>query len=752
MLETMVCSSSRLGLLRRALLLGFISFVLLAPSCTCPPCVSVPPKAVAGAPAATEAFHEPREQTFKNPELPAEERIDNLLAHLRLADKIEMLSTDPSLPRLGVVGSDHVEGLHGLALGGPGRWGGEDPIPTTTFPQAVGLGNTWDPELVRQAAAVEGSEARWVFHVKNRGGIVIRAPNADLSRDPRWGRNEESYGEDPLLTSSLAVAFVKGLQGDDPKYWQAAALLKHFVANTNEELRDRSSSNFDERQFQEYYAVAFREAIRVAGSRAFMAAYNAYNGVPCTTHPMLKEVALEQWGQDGIICTDAGALKNLVSSHKQFAKLSEAAAASIKAGISQFLDRYRQPVRQALRNGLLTERDIDEVIRKNFRVMIKLGLLDPAAMVPYTQVNPEEEPWQTEAHRQLARKVTQKSIVLLKNDGGLLPLDEQHLKSLAVIGPHADVVHLDWYSGTPPYTVTPLAGIRERAGQGVSVTHASGDDFDEAVRLARRAQVAIVVVGNHPTGDAGWAQVERPSYGKEAVDRQSLTLEDEALIQRVHAANKNVVVVLLASFPYAINWTAEHVPAIVHMTHNSQELGNALADVLFGDVNPAGRLVQTWPRAMEDLPPKMDYDLTHGRTYLYFKHKPLFAFGYGLSYTKFAYAHLQTKSEIVPRGGKLSVAFDLSNTGARGGDEVVQLYVRWVDSRVTRPQRALKGFKRVWVDAGQTKKVVLELRAKDLAYWDEQVGDFVVEPGQVELLVGRSSDAIELKKMLRVEG
>lgn len=286
----------------------------------------------------------------------------------------------------------------------------------------------------------------------------------------------------------------------------------------------------------------------------------------------------------------------------------------------------------------------------------------------------------------------------------------------------------------------------------MNITHSSGENLDEAAKLAKAAQVAIVVVGNHPTGDAGWAQVRKPSYGKEAVDRQSLTLEDEALIQRVYAANKNVVVVLLASFPYAINWTAEHVPAIVHLTHNSQELGNALADVLFGDVNPAGRLVQTWPRALEDLPPKMDYDLTHGRTYLYFKHEPLFAFGYGLSYTNFSYAHLQTARDTIPKGGKVSVTFDLGNTGPRGGDEVVQLYVRWVDSRVTRPERALKAFRRVWVDAGQTQKVTLELRAKDLAYWDKSVADFVVEPGQVELLIGRASHAIELRKMLRVGG
>ena len=728
--------------------LGLMALGLAAvPSCTCPPCVSVPPQQVAGEPGGEE-FSPPAAKSFLDASRPAEERIDNLLAHLRLADKIDMLSTDPSVVRLGLRGSDHVEGLHGLAMGGPGRWGGHDPIPTTTFPQAIGLGNTWDPELVRQAAAVEGKEARWIFHVKERGGIVIRAPNADLARDPRWGRNEESYGEDPHHASSLAVAFVRGLQGDHPKYWQAASLLKHFVANTNEEGRGYTSSNFDERLFQEYYAVAFREAIRQAGSRAFMAAYNAYNEVPCTTHPMLEEIALEEWGQDGIICTDAGALKNLVTEHKQFPKLSQAAAASVKAGISQFLDDYRPSVRMAMRDGLLSEAEIDEVIRKNFRVMIRLGLWDPEGAVPYAKVDERREPWQSQEHKALARLVTQKSIVLLKNSAGRLPLDSGKLKSLAVIGPHADVVHLDWYSGTPPYAVSPLEGIRARAGQGVRVSHAKGDDPDEAVKLARSSEVAIVVVGNHPTGDAGWAQVKLPSYGKEAVDRKSITLEDEELVKRVFGANENTVVVLLSSFPYAIQWTQDKVPAIVHMTHNSQELGNALADVLFGDVNPGGRLVQTWPRSLEDLPPMLDYDIRRGRTYLYAKARPLYAFGHGLSYTEFVYRNLEVESDRLPKSGSLKLRVELYNGGARAGDEVVQLYVRWLDSKVSRPLQALKAFRRVTLEPGQTRSVDLALAAKDLAYWDVSQRAFVVEPGRVELRVGSASDRILLTKTI----
>jgi beta-glucosidase len=721
--------------------------VVSSSACLRPPPESAPAKPESAAAGRADA---PQILPFQDPQLPAERRIDDLLSRLTLDEKIELLSTVPSVPRLGVTGSDHVEGLHGLALGGPGRWGDNDPIFTTTYPQAIGLAQTWDPELVREAAAVEGREARWVFHAKGRGGIVIRAPNADLARDPRWGRNEESYGEDPHLAGSMAMAFVRGLHGEHPRYLQAASLLKHFLANTNEDGRGHSSSNFDERLFHEYYSVAFRAAIREAGARAFMAAYNAYNGVPCTTHPMLEQIAASRWGQNGIICTDAGALRNLVTEHRQFSDLPHAAAAAVKAGISQFLDRYRRPVGEALAEGLLSEGDLDAVIRKNFRVMLRLGLLDPQSRVAFAQVDATTEPWNSRTHRDSVRRVTQKSIVLLKNAGGLLPLAAERLKSLAVIGPHAAEVHLDWYSGTPPYAVSPLQGIQRRAGRSLRVLYARGDPERDAIRAARIAQVAVVVVGNHPTGEAGWARVARPSYGKEAVDRKSISLEDETLIQTVYRQNQRTIVVLLASFPYAINWTAEHVPAIVQLTHCSQELGNALADVLFGDFNPAGRLVQTWPRALADLPPMMDYDIRHGRTYLYFQGQPLYPFGYGLSYTRFAYSNLRVSSDSVKKSGSVSVQVDVQNLGSRLGEEVVQLYVRRAHSAVERPLQQLQGFRRVAVKPGETRTVEFALDAQQLAHWDTSQQSFVVEPGQIELRVGGSSAKIELETALRV--
>ncbi|MGA7123936.1 MAG: glycoside hydrolase family 3 C-terminal domain-containing protein [Polyangiaceae bacterium] len=689
-----------------------------------------------------------KEHAFRNPELSTEERIGDLLSLLTLDEKIDCLGTDPSVPRLRIKASGHVEGLHGLALGGPGRWGGDCPVPTTTFPQAIGLAQTWNVEALREVATVESYEARYIFQNQRyaRGGLVVRAPNADLGRDPRWGRTEECYGEDPYLAGAMAVSFVQGLQGDHPRYWRTAALLKHFLANSNENDRDRTSSDFDDRCFREYYSVPFRMAIQDGGSRAYMAAYNAYNGVPCTTHPVLAGVTVTEWKQDGIICTDAGALRLLVSAHRSHPDLVEAAAAAIHAGITQFLDDYRGSVLAAIERGLLGEAEIDDAIRRNFRVMVRLGLLDPPELVPYSSIGESDvEPWETPENRASVLRVTQESIVLLKHDRHLLPFDENELESVAVIGPLADRVLIDWYSGTPPYAVSPLEGIRRKVGSRVLVRQSTNNDVSDAVRLARQSDVCIVCVGNHPTGDAGWAEVARRSYGREAVDRQSLELEDEALVQRVWEANPRTALVLISSFPYCIGWSDANLPAIVHATHNSQELGIALADVLFGDYNPAGRLVQTWPRSIDQLPTMMNYDVRQGRTYMYFKDSPLYPFGHGLSYTTFAYRRMRIDvASIGPEEGT-AVRVEVTNTGGLAGDEVIQMYVKHLESRVPRPWLALCGFRRVRFERGETKTVSMELRARDLAYWDTGRECFAVERGKIEILVGGSSANIALR-------
>ncbi len=682
-------------------------------------------------------------EAHENPQI--ESQITALLAQMTLQEKIDALGTDPSVPRLGFAGTGHVEGLHGLALGGPGGWEGRGKtvIPTTTFPQARGLGQTWDPALIEKAAELEAIETRWDDFHFHRGGLVVRAPNADLSRDPRWGRSEESYGEDPYLVGTLATAFTRGLQGDG-RYWKAASLLKHFLANSNEDGRDGSSSDFDTRLFHEYYAVPFRMAIEEGGADAFMTSYNAWNKVPMTANPVVRDVVMARWGFDGIVCTDAGALTNMVKAHHAYGTLAEAAAAAIHAGINQFLDSYREPLTAALAQHLLSEADLDRNLRGVYRVMFKLGMFDAAA-----QAAPPEGPPQAE-RRELVRRVTQESIVLLKNSNATLPLKAAEIKSIAVIGPLADKVALDWYSGTPPDTVTPLAGIRTRAGAGVKVSFATGENLDQAAELARSADVAVVVIGNHPTCDAGWNKCPIPSDGKEAVDRKSLTLEQEAIAEAVYAANPKTVLVLQASFPYTTVWSEEHLPAILEMTHNSEMQGAALADVLFGDYNPAGRLSQTWVRDLADLPPMMDYNLRDGRTYLYAKAKPLYAFGYGLSYTAFAYSALKISAAELHPGGELQVSVQIKNTGVRDGDEVVQLYVSHEGSAVARPLEELKGFRRVRLRAGDTQSVTIPLKASDLRYWSDAAKDFVLEKDAVQIRVGGSSDRLPLRQVVRV--
>jgi beta-glucosidase len=701
---------------------------------------------------------------FRDAKLPAEQRISDLLGRLTLEEKILLMSDHPKIPRLGLDFSGQVEGLHGLALGGPGHWEGKGKtvLPTTTFPQERGLGSTWDPELMQQIGKLEGYEARYYYQSPkyDRGGVIVRAPNVDLARDPRWGRSEESMGEDPYLVGTMSVAFMHGLQGPDKDHWQAASLMKHFLANENENDRTKTSSDFGERLFREYYSVPFRMGFEEGGSRAVMAAYNSWNGIPMMIHPVLKDVMIKEWGNDGLICTDGGALGLLITDHKTFPDKEHGTAAAIKAGINHFLDTYQDDLRKALADKLVTEADMDASLRGLFRVFMKLGEFDgvdgtPAASDPYGKIGREvgdTPPWERESSKQLARRATQESIVLLKNESNTLPLNADKLKTIAVIGPWADAVLLDWYSGTPPYSVSALQGIREAVGKGTKVVFDKGEDTQTAAALARSADVAIVIVGNHPWCNAGWEKCPTPSNGKEAVDRKTIVLEQEALVKQVYAANPHTVEVLISSFPYAIDWSQQNVPAIVHLTHNSQELGHGLADVLFGKYSPAGRLVQTWPTGDDQLLPMMDYDLLHGRTYLYSKQKPLYPFGYGLSYTQFAYKKLEVSTAAMAPTGEVEITVHVKNEGKRPSDEVVQLYVQHLASAVDRPQLELKGFRRIHLDSGQTGDAKIVVKARDLAYWDAARHAWRVEKEAVRFLAGGSSDSLPLSADMTVSG
>jgi beta-glucosidase len=689
---------------------------------------------------------------FQDTKLSDDQRLDNLISLMTLEEKIDNLSPMlPGVPRLGVRGTRIVEGLHGLALSGPANWAvkGKGEAPTTTFPQAIGLAQMWDPDLQEQIAAWESYEARYLTQNQDyrSAGLIVLAPNADLGRDIRWGRTEECYGEDAFLAAALTVAYVKGLQGDNPKYWKTASLMKHFLANSNENNRFINSSDFDERLFREYYSYAFYKGIVEGGSRAFMAAYNKYNDIPCTVHPVLKNVTVAEWGQNGIICTDGGAFKRLVDSHKYYSNYTEAAAACIQSGITMFLDQYKPSLQDALDKRLISEADINQAVRGTLRVMLKLGLMDRSPENPYAAIGIADtvKPWTKPEARALARKATVESIVLMKNDG-LLPLKKERLKSVAVIGPSADLVVSDWYAGTPPYRVSIPDGINNALGKDAEVRFAADNKADAAILAARNSDVAIVCVGNHPLSyGLPWGQNHVASDGREDVDRQAISLEQEDLVRLVKAANPKTVLVLVSSFPYAIAWSKKNVPAILHVTQSSQELGNGVADILFGLENPAGRLVQTWPTSIDRLLPILDYNIRDGRTYMYDKNEPLFAFGHGLSYTTFKYSDLKTDRSTVRDGETANISVSVKNQGVLDGDEVLQLYVSFPGSKVLRPIKALKGFKRVHIPAGQSMTVMIPLRADDLKYWSEADRAFVLERGEVQIMIGAASNDIRLK-------
>ncbi len=689
---------------------------------------------------------------FQDTTLTDHERIDNLMSLLTLDEKISLLSTDLGVPRLGIPHCNHVEGLHGLSLSGPGKEY-SDTIPTTIFPQAYGLGETWDRVLITRIAAQVAQEARYYSQHKSgsRNILVMRAPNADLARDPRWGRTEESFGEDPYLTSEMTVAKIKGLQGDHPRYWATAALMKHFLANSNEDGRDSTSSDFGSRLFREYYSFPFYRGITDGGSRAFMAAYNGWNGIPMAMHPCLDSITRKEWGNNGIICTDGSALGLLITAHKSFPTRAEGAAAIVKATTGQFLDRYKEEVKEALANGWLSEVDIELAIKGNLFVALKLGLLDGSGSLnPYLAIGRDSTatpPFLTDYAAELAREATAKSVVLLKNsdtaDGNpIFPLNLSKIKKIALIGPYADKIILDWYSGVPPYEVTILDGLRNAlAGTGIEILHAADNRMDAAVKIAEEADVAIVCTGNHPYGTKrDWKFCPVPSDGREAVDRLSLSLPDEEMVRQIHAVNPNTALLLVSSFPYAINWSNANLPAIMHVTHCSQEQGNGVADVMLGKVNPAGRTTQTWVADILDLPPMMDYDITNGHTYMYNKAKPLYPFGYGLSYTTFGYSNLKAFKER----DNIVVEFTLSNTGAKDGEEVPQIYLSFPEEAGAQPYR-LKAFDRVALRAGEKQNMRFEIPVDKAGIWDERSGSFIIPGGKADIAVGASSADIRLR-------
>ena len=711
------------------------------------------------------------EYPFQNPNLPDEERIDNLLSLMTLEEKI-VTFTGAGIPRLGIPDPGSSEAIHGLVRGGstdlegfvrnsqlenakiPQRNAGPALVHSTAFPQGYGLGETWDRDILKMVGEVMSVEARYHSWKTGRNCLVLWAPNADLGRDPRWGRTEECFGEDPYLVGKLAAEEIKGMQGDDSKYWRTATVMKHFLANSNEDGRTYTSSDFDEALFRDYYSYGFWKGVVEGGSRSLMTAYNKYNGIPCSTNDFIHEILIGEWGMDGQILNDGSALSLLVSDHKWAADKKEAVAMTVEAGITRILDRFTDEMLAAVKEGMLSEEVVDRNTRFNLRTMLRLGLLDDSDANPYKDMGfTDVAPWETDENKAKALLAAQKSVVLLKNEGDLLPLDKSKVKKIAVFGNRAESVLKDWYGALPTYTVTALQGIRDAVeGTDVEVRYQKWDSDGEAQKLAQWADVAIVCVGNHPmtSPDWKWEKIQAPwgegnvaGDGREAVDRRSLELETEDLIKVVWKANPNTVVALISSFPYAIDWTQDNVPAIVHMAQSGQELGNALADVIFGDYNPAGRTTQVWVRDILELPNMLDYDIRNGRTYMYYKGEPLYPFGHGLSYTAYDYSDLKVRR----CDDGVKVSFNLENVGDRDGEEVVQVYVRFPGDDAA---KRLRGFDRVAVPHGKTVKVEIHIPEDDLKLWNMSDHAFVMSHGNYRFEVGASSADIRMKSSLKL--
>ncbi|GAA4601937.1 beta-glucosidase [Actinoplanes octamycinicus] len=811
---------------------------------------------------------------FRDPSLPLPARIDDLVGRLTVTEKLSLLHQyQPAIPRLGLAAvKSGTEALHGVAWSNDYAAGGAKVDATATvFPQAVGLASTWDPALIQRVGTAVGDEARGL-HARNPTvwGLNLWAPVVNPLRDPRWGRNEEGYSEDPLLSGTIATAYGRGLQGDDPAHLRTAPTLKHYAAYNNETKRDQTSSNVPQRVLNEYDRKPFEIALRAGAATGVMSSYNLINGRPATVDPDLAGL-VRGWSDQRLYnVTDAWAPTNLTGSQGYFATQAEADAAVVRAGLDSFTvnDTNGEPtvtaLQQALDQGLLTQEQVDTAVGNALSIRFRLGEFDPDggpyAKIPASVVD-------SPPHRQLARETAADAMVLLKNSAGLLPIKAGG--SVAVVGPLADTLYTDWYGGQLPYEVTALDGITERAsstvtaagadrialkdvttgryvtaldpdavtatatsadaaaqfdavdwgdgvstlrnaangkylaynwgpfvthdtaptgwfvqqqvkvedqGDGTVVLHYAGYETQEswfgantyvtvgtdgklglgsataagaahftkevlvdgvttAAAAAAKQQTAVVVVGTNPF-----------VAGREAHDRTGLSLgaRQEALIKAVRAANPRTVVVLQSSYPIAL--AAQDVPGVVWTTHAGAETGHALADVLYGDVNPAGKLTQTWPRSTADLPAGLNqYDIVKTeQTYQYATTTPLYPFGHGLSYTSFRYSGLKAG------GGKVSVT--VTNTGKRAGDEVVQLYTHQRTSRDTTAIKQLRDFRKVRLAAGRSTTVTFSLTPRDLARWDQTRQRWVTEASVYDILVGSSSGDIRQRASLPVRG
>lgn len=698
---------------------------------------------------------------------PLDTRIDDLIRRMSLAEKVAQLkNAAPAIARLSLPAYDYWnEALHGVANNNI----------ATVFPEPVGAASSWNPKLFHEEGTIIGIEGRAKHNdyanehsgdSKWWAGITFWTPNINIFRDPRWGRGQETFGEDPYLTGEIGVEYVKGIQGDDPKYMLAMACAKHYAVHSGPEAdRHRFDAKISDRDLFETYLPQFERVVREGHVAGVMSAYNSVDGVPCSANSfLLDDLLRKKWGFEGYVVSDCDAVRDVwgARAHHYVNTAEEAAAAAVKAGCNLCCGGDYNALVRAVQNSLVAEKEIDQALHHTLWTRFRMGMFDPPDIVPYAKYTIKDN--DTPEHRQVALDLARQSIVLLKNDG-ILPLERGKYKRVAVIGPNGDSKSMlnGNYHGTPSHPVSILSGIKQVAGPDIEVTFALGSPITtdrrtaawsnqdntttrpldelsaEALKNAAEADVVIYVGGITPAQEG------------EGFDRSAIELPDvqEKLIEALHATGKPMVMVNCSGSAIALAWEDEHLPAILQAWYPGEEGGRAVAEVLFGQINPSGHLPITFYRATSDLPAFTDYSMAN-RTYRYFPGKPLYAFGHGLSYTTFDFSAGKLATGTIPPSGAAKVTFTVKNTGKRDADAVPQLYYRHVNSKVPQPKLALCGFSRANVKSNGSTEVTIEVPAERFRYWDEDDKRYVVEPGSYELLVGAASDDIRLKLPLTI--
>ena len=687
---------------------------------------------------------------FMNPELSIEARVDDLVSRLTLEEKAQqMLHDSPAIERLNIPAYNWWnECLHGVARAGI----------ATVFPQAIGLAATFDLPLVERVARCISDEARAKHHEfarqGDRGmykGLTFWTPNINIFRDPRWGRGHETYGECPYLTGRLGVAFCKALQGEDPKFLKLVATPKHFAVHSGpEELRHSFNAIASPKDMRETYLPAFHECVVEARAQSIMPAYNRTNGEPCcASKTLLQEILREEWQFEGYVVSDCWAVRDFHENHHVTQTAAESAALAVRAGCDLNCGCTYEHIPTAIEQGLLTEADLDLCVKRLFTARFQLGMFEPPERMPYSDI--PYEVVACEEHRALALQTARKSLVLLKNEN-VLPL-RKDIGSIAVIGPNAadDHVLRANYYGLPTQVTTPLEGIRKAVSEQTRVLYTDGckltgtstdgvqraGNLSEARSLAQRADAVVLCLGLSADIEGEQGDVGNSDAGGDKVDLR-LTGLQQRLLEEVTALGKPTILVLIAGSPVDVTWAQEHVGAVVWAGYPGETGGTAIADVLFGDYNPAGRLPVTFPRSIRDVPEMTDYRM-RGRTYRYLEAPPLYPFGYGLSYTQFEYSQLQVSQSKLDAASDVRVEVNVivANRGALAGEEVVQLYVKDLEASVVIPHHNLRGFQRIALEPGQSQEVRFELHAKDFSLIDDG-GRRVLEPGRFKLFVGGS--------------